>query len=280
MQPSPETLEHEANPRIRLDLRVFMLIEIGILAPTGAGMFFAIERTQEVWPWELTPFNSRFIGGFYLAAALAAAIVLVHGRWAPARVLTALAFVFTGLVLIVSILHADRFDSDRPLTWVWFALYGLLPFYTGYALWTHRRLRAEGGRAPRWLLAAMAILAVLMGGYGLGLLVAPVTLTGFWPWPVDAFHGRLYAAVPLTPAIAAFLLFRHAPPADLFGTGVTLFAASAWIILGVVATDASTDSVDWGSAGPWIWLVAFAYVALLGAAMVAASRRWDRGRSL
>ncbi|MGZ8566381.1 MAG: hypothetical protein ACXWXS_04955 [Actinomycetota bacterium] len=276
MRGNPEAVQHEENPRIRLDLRVFMLIEIGILAPTGTAMFFAIERTQSVWPWELTPFNSRFIGGFYLAAAIAAAIVLVHGRWAPARVLTTLAFVFTGLVLIVSIVHADRFLSDRPLTWVWFTLYGLLPLYTGYALWTHRGLRAAGGMAPRWLLAAMVVPAALMGAYGLGLLVAPVTLTGFWPWPVDAFHGRLYAAVPLTPAIAALMLLRHAPAADLFGTGVTLFAASVWIVLGVVVTDASTDSVDWASAKPWIWVGAFAYVALLGAAMVAASRR--RGR--
>lgn len=273
MSTRPDALDHEANPRIRLDLRVFMLVEIGILAPTGAGMFFAIERTQEVWPWELTPFNSRFIGGFYLAAAMAAAIVLIHGRWAPARVLTTLAFVFTGLVLIVSIIHVDRFDPDRPLTWVWFALYGLLPLYTGYALWTHRRLRAAGSKASRWLLAALVVPTVLMGAYGLGLLVAPVTLTGFWPWPVDAFHGRLYAAVPLTPAIAALLLLRYAPPADLFGTGVTLFAASAWIILGVAVTDASTDSVDWGSVEPWIWVGAFTYVAVLGIAMVAASRR-------
>lgn len=273
MRPIPQELQQEENPRIRLDLRVFMLIEIGILAPTGAGMFFAVERTQSVWPWELTPFNSRFIGGFYLAAALAAAIILVHGRWAPARVLTSLAFAFTGLVLLVSIIHADRFFFDKPLAWVWFALYGLLPFYTGYALWTHRRLRAATMQASRWLLVVVAISGVLMGAYGLGLLVAPVTLTGFWPWPVDAFHGRLYAAVPMTPAIAAILLIKRCTRADLVGTGVTLLAASAWIVLGVVVTDASTDSVDWGSAETWIWVGAFAYVALLGLAMIAVSRR-------
>jgi hypothetical protein len=187
--------------------------------------------------------------------------------------------VFTGIVLVVSIIHADRFSFDRPLAWVWFALYALLPFYTGYALWTHRRLRASGDAPPVWLLAAMAVPGALMGLYGLGLLVAPETLTGFWPWPVDAFHGRLYAAVPLAPALAAFLLVRRAPPADLFGTGATLFAASAWIILGVVVTDASTNTVDWRSAEPWIWVGAFAYVALLGLAMIAVSRRPGVGSS-
>jgi hypothetical protein len=272
MQLSPATTRDENNPRIRVDLRVFMLIEIGILAPTGAGMFFAVDRTQTVWPWELTPFNSRFIGGFYLAATLAAAIVLIHDRWAPARVLTALAFMFTGLVLLVSIIHADRFFSDRPLTWAWFALYTLLPLYTGYALWTHRHLRTAGEPAPVWLRVAMGISAALAGAYGLGLLVAPVTLTKFWPWPVDAFHGRLYAAVPMALALAALLLIKHSTRADLFGTGATLFAAGAWIILGVVLTDASTNSVDWGSVESLAWVGAFAWVALLGLAMIVTSR--------
>ena len=250
-----------------------MLVEIGILVPTGLGMFFAVERTQAVWPWELTPFNSRFIGGFYLASAIAAAMVLAQGRWAPARVLTSLAFAFTAIVLVVSIVHANRFDFDRPLTSAWFALYILLPLYTGYALWAHRRLRATGGPAPRWFAIVMVVSGVLMGAYGIGLLIAPVTLTEFWPWPVDAFHGRLYAAVPMAPALAALLLLRHAPQADLVGTGVTLLAASAWIILGLVVTDASTDSVDWGSLETWIWVGAFVFVAFLGVAMVAAARR-------
>lgn len=268
-----EVDQGELNPRVRSDLRLFMLVEIFILAPTGTALFFATEFAQSIWPWELTPFNARFIGGFYLAAALAAALVLILGRWAPARILTTLAFLFTGLVLLVSIGHVDRFDFGRPLTWLWFMLYGLIPAYTGYALWVHRRFRADGYPVPRALRLALIVPGAVMGAYGIGLLIAPVVLTAFWPWPVDPFHGRLYAAIPLVPALTALLLGRRAAPADLAGMGATLIAASVWILLGLLVTDASTDSVPWGTVGTLVWVGGFVYIAVVGLAMVSVSRR-------
>ena len=273
MRTASEVEAAAGNPRVRPDLRAFMLAEIIILAPTGAAMFFATTFARSIWPWELTPFNARFIGGFYLAAAIAAAIVFVVGRWAPARVLTALAFIFTGLVLVVSIIHVGRFDFARPLTWLWFLLYALIPIYTGYALWVHRRFRADGEPLSGTLRLGLVIPGILLGAYGVGLLIAPVALAQFWPWPVDAFHGRLYAAVPMVPALTALLLVRRAPPGDLAGMGATLVVASAWIVLGFLMTAALTDSVPWGAVGTWVWLGGFVYIAVVGLTMIAESRR-------
>ena len=33
----------------------------------GAGLFLAPDLVKPRWPWAVTPFNSRFLGGFYIA---------------------------------------------------------------------------------------------------------------------------------------------------------------------------------------------------------------------
>jgi hypothetical protein len=47
-----------------------------------------------------------------------------------------------------------------------------------------------------------------LAGYGVGLLASPATVTGFWPWPIDAFQCRIYSAIFLTLALASALAAR------------------------------------------------------------------------
>ena len=45
----------------------------------------------------------------------------------------------------------------------------------------------RGSHAPATLRLVLIGAAVPLAGYGLGLLAAPGTFTGFWPWPIDGF---------------------------------------------------------------------------------------------
>jgi hypothetical protein len=112
------------------------------------------------------------------------------------------------------------------------------------------------------------IFAVLSGAYGLGLLVAPEPLTSFWPWDVDAFHARMYAAAFLTPAVAAWILsFRRRFASEYLSMGLNLVAGGFLPVFGTLWTSLSLPAerqVNFNSLGTWIYFGSFFLTGLLG----------------
>src|SRR3990172_2391118 len=66
-------------------LRAVTFIEVIVLFGAGFGLFFLPDLARELWPWPPAPFNTRFLGSIYLTALLPVAVMLIAGRWAPAR---------------------------------------------------------------------------------------------------------------------------------------------------------------------------------------------------
>jgi hypothetical protein len=138
--------------------------------------------------------------------------------------------------MVVMLAYAGRFEWARLATWVFWPLYVFLPVNSAVFLW-----RLRDWRAPEPLIharGALTVLALLLGGYGLALLAIPERATDFWPWPVDAFHARIYAATYLTPAIGAWVLRSGATPEELRTLGITLvtFGVAALIAVPTNAT--------------------------------------------
>src|SRR5687768_11143856 len=202
-----------SNPRISRLLQIVTCAEVLVLLVAGGGLFFFPTALRAIWPWSLPPFNAAYLGAVYLASMTAAALLVRSGRWSPARVVVPMILVFTAVVLAVSLAHLDRFDRQSPSTWLWLALYAVIPANAGYHVWRYRRLPPAGAvrLAPAWG-ATIAVQGVGLGGYGAGLLVVPGPAAAWWPWPVDAFHARLYSAVFFAPALGALLLVRTAAP--------------------------------------------------------------------
>jgi hypothetical protein len=117
-----------------------------------------------------------------------------------------------------------------------------------------------------------------LAGYGVALLIAPQTTTSFWPWPVDDFLGRIYAASFLTPAVGTWLIRRRAPAVADATVGVTLLTFGLFTIAGLLISDAAVPAakrVNFDVAGTWGFLaMSFAMVAL-GAALAMRLRTRD-----
>jgi hypothetical protein len=255
-----------------------MIVEAGVLAGAGIVLFFAPGLAHDIWGWELTPFNTRFLAAVYFASLVAVAALILVRRLAPARLVVPMVFVFTAVVLVVSLVYVRHFIWERPVTWAWFLIFVAVPADAAYFLWTLRRARAPVSRpVMRPMRLGLLAVAVPCVAYGIGLLAAPGTMTSFWPWPIDSFHGRLYSAVFFTLAVGAVVVALGASPVELVTLGLTWAVLGVFQPIGLLVVDADTNRVEWSRAGTWGWLAIFFATFLIGAALTAAGLRRSAG---
>lgn len=253
-------------------------VEAAVLLGTGSGLLLVPGWIDDIWPWVLTPFNARFLGAIYLSSFAAVAAMLVRPRWAPARVLVPMILTFTAVVLAVSLLSTDRFRGGQAtiMTTAWFVLYVVIPGNAAWHLWRYRDRSWWGGLAlPTGWLQFLRAQAAIMGAYGIAVLAAGAAVTGFWPWPIDDFHARIYSAVFLTGSVGLWLLTRGAPAVEVATIGITQGVLGSLSVLGLILVDWSVSRVDWGAGGTWLWISWFSVAAIAGLALALYSRRHE-----
>jgi len=270
-------LGQSTNPPMPALYRLVFLV-VALVVFAGAGLFFVPDLVIARWPWSLTPFNTRFLGAVYLSELLAVVVAVVVSRWAPGRLLLPQAVAFTAVVTVTSLVNLNRFDPQRPVTWLWFVLYTVPLAILAYYLWRYRRLppAEPAPPAPPWR-AYLLGQAVVLGLYGLGLLVAPGVFAAFWPWPIDSFHGQVYSAVFLTGAVGSFVLSRAAAPVEFLTQGLAQTALGAGAIAGLAIVDAAVHRVDWSAFGTWLWIGGFAVILVAGLGMLWQARATTGG---
>jgi hypothetical protein len=263
----------EPNPRVPDFLRAVTWVECAVVGGAAA-LLLTVPKWggQDVWAWITPPFNARYVGAIYLGALVPLLIFAATARWSPGRIVLWMIFVFTTVIGVVMLAYAGRFEWARFATWVFWALYVFLPINSAVLLWRLRDLRVPEPlvRMP----AVMTALALAFGGYGLALLVIPEDATRFWPWPVDAFHARIYAATYLTPAVGALVIRRGGTVDEIRTLAATMIVFGIAAVLALLATDpivpaAAKVGYD---AGTWAFLAINAAPVLAGAALLNAVR--------
>lgn len=264
------------NTRIPTALLLPAIAQGVVIAGAGIVLFFAPTTGHDIWGWEITPFNTRFLGAIYLAALVDFAALGVVRRWSIAGLVMPMDLLFMSVILIVSLAYADHFIWDRPVTWAWFTIFVSVPLYAAFFLWRFRGLwgvAAEGPSPSARVRAGLVGAAIPLAAYGVALLAAPGRSTRFWPWPIDGFHGRVYSAIFLSLALASVIVSRAPAPVRLATLGLTCVALGAPEPIGLLVVDAEVDKVDWSRFGTWAWLSMFAAILAYGLVLGAASLR-------
>jgi hypothetical protein len=276
----------DRNPPVPLFLRWVLGVECSVVFAAGVLLFFLPGLAAELWPWTIPPFNSRFVGAVYLAAYLPLILFWFVPRWIPGRLTLWMIFTFTAMILIAMLIHWDAFEWSRPATFlVFWPLYVFLPINSAVFLWRSNGAGiASGYDGPALLRIVFWIFAVLGGVYGFGLLIAPDALTSFWPWRVDAFHGRMYAAAFGTPAVAAWILsFRRPFASEYLSMGLNLTVGGFLPILGTLWTNLSVPAerqVNFSSAGTWVFFLFFLVTGILGIVLLSSAIQLSRKTSI
>lgn len=254
-------------------LRLMTAIECAAVGAAATCLFLFPALAVRIWAWPITPFNSRYMGAIYFAALLPLVAFAVIARWSPGRIVVWMIFAFTTSIGVVMFFYIPVFVWTAPVAWLFWALYLVLPINSAIYLVKLRGWNVAGAQstAARTRAVLLAVL-VLFGLYGLGLLAVPEPLTSFWPWKVDAFHGRIYAASFLTPALGAWIVNRWSSAAERRLLGLTLVVLGVLAIAGTAWTSATLPparQIDYAHLGPWAFFAINALSTGLGLGLLA-----------
>ncbi|RWE79801.1 hypothetical protein [Mesorhizobium sp.] len=267
------------NPPFPGALRLFSAAVIIVLI-VGAGLFFAPALVKPRWPWPVTPFSARFLGGFYTAEMAVMAALLFWNRWSPGRLVLVMAFIFTVIVSAASFINLGYFNFERKSAWLWFLAYLASAAVSGLFLWWARARPSAKGVAltPAWR-GYMSAETAILGLYGVGMLLFPRVVSSSWPWPVDPFHAQVYSAIFLAGAGGVYLLWKNAPREELLVLGLAQLLVGLLAILGLVITDAAVHRIDWTATKTLCWLALFGWIGLSGVFKLYAASRYFGSQS-
>ena len=100
------------------------------------------------------------------------------------------------------------------------------------------------------------------------MFAAPVLLTSFWPWDIDAFHGRLYSVVFTTIAVGGLGLAQWAAPVERLTLGLAYTVFGLFSLFSVLIADAGRNAVEWSAPGAWLWFALVGVEFVLGLALI------------
>jgi hypothetical protein len=214
---------------LRLTLEVFA----GLALIAGGLLFLGATRTDAWWSWTIEPpLTAATLGAFYWAAFL---LILTAARartWVDARPAVYPITVIALLLLVVTLIHIDRFDLDSLFGVFWVVVYALVPPLLGWAIAVQLATPGEDRRGkrrlPRLLRRALIVEGAVMLAAGLLLLVAPGAADDVWPWALSPLTSRAIGSFLLGIGLAALIAVRDDDPVSFRG------AALAYAALGLL----------------------------------------------
>jgi hypothetical protein len=217
------------TPRLRLTLEVFA----GLALIAGALLFLGATRTDAWWSWSIEPpITAATLGAFYWAAF---ALILTAARsrtWARARPAVYPIAVIAVLLLIITLIHIDRFDLNSVFGVFWVVAYALVPVLLAWTLLEQRGTPGEDRRGmkrlPTLLRRVLIVEGVVMFAAGILLVVAPGTADDIWPWALSPLTSRAIGSFLFGIGLAALIAVREDDPLSFRG------AALAYSVLGLL----------------------------------------------
>jgi hypothetical protein len=252
----------------------WMLLAASILVfLVGIQLFILTDHTDRYFAWTVNPpLTAAAIGGAYWASSIMEFLASRQSTWAQARIAVPAVLLFTTLTLITTLLHVDRFHlgnsfdiSTQLVTWVWVAVYTLVPILMGILLIFQLRAHGVDGprrnRLPTWLRVVLGLHAIVMLSLGFALFHVPVPTLSLWPWMLTPLTSRAIGAWLFGFGLAA----AHATVENDWGRVAVATHTYVWLgILEVIALLRYPTSLDWGRPAALMYIVFLASVLFVG----------------
>ena len=210
-----------------------------ILALTVAnGIFlYGLPQLAATWyAWPIKPaINAAFMGTGYLIGVVGIIPTLFVVRsWRSLLVPLNAFFVLAAMHVIVTLMHAEKFRWDYPLTWAWMFVYTVIPI--GVVRTHMRQARVTSTSLARKKLhissPAFLCLGVIVMILAIGLFTVPQALAAVWPWPITPLLARVFSSWYTFMALLLILCATSTRQAsELLMTGIMLIVWSVLLLL-------------------------------------------------
>lgn len=191
-------------------LRAFLLVNV--VQDFGLGLSGLFDPQHILIPLKgLTPLNARFVGSLYLGGGVVILCAALVRRTIDTRIPLYSLFVITALVLGMTFAYWSTFTVDG-VPELWMVTYVVDPVVVPVAVVTLGLVRSTTPGRHR-LSGLFLAEAVVLGGAGIALLLAPDAVLSAWPWALSRLLARVYGAFFLAFGIGALLAAYERRPA-------------------------------------------------------------------
>ena len=233
----------------------------------GLSLYVFPSDTDTLFAWTISPpLTAAFLGASYWASTTLAAACAYERDWVRGRAFAAPYLIAGVVLLVVTLVHIDKFHMDDVTGWAWLVLYAIFP--PSVLLLLLRQLRTPGAEPeraapmPRALVLAQAAFGLVLSVIGTALIIAPVDAASLWPWTVTPLTGRAIGTFVLAQGVLALTVAREAD------WGRVRPAMLQNVVLGVLhlgAVARFSDTLDWGTFGAWAYLAGVLFLLGVGA---------------
>jgi len=247
-------------------VRAGLLAIAGVIFLLGLSLFVFPGHTDRLFAWTIRPpLTAAFLGSSYWAATTLALACSAEREWVCARAFAPPYLIAGVVLLVVTLVHIDKFHMDDITGWAWLTLYAIFP--PAMVALLLQQIRVPGEEPPRLAPIAPAALAVLafqasvMVLLGTALIVAPVRAAALWPWQITPLTGR---------AIGVFVLAQGALISTVCRErdwGRVRPAMLQYALVGalhLVALLRFSDTVEWDRPAAFLYPVFVAGVFVMG----------------
>jgi hypothetical protein len=250
------TVQAEATRPMTPGVRAGLVAIASVIFWLGLSLFVFPTHTDDLFAWTIKPpLTAAFLGASYWASTTLAVACASEREWARGRAFAAPYFIAGVVLLWVTIVHWDRFHMDAITGWLWLILYAIFP--PSVLLLLGRQLRTPGTEPPPGpriapaLRAVIGLQGVVMVALGTALVIAPSDADSLWPWQLTPLTGRAIGTFVLAQGALSLTVFREADWSRVRPAMVQNLVLGT---LHLVAVARFSDTLDWDTAGAWLYL--------------------------
>ena len=246
-------------------------VVVAVLVPAVVVLWGFPGNTEDFWSWPIAADMSQiFMGAGYCAGAYFFTRAALASRWHTVSAGVLSAAFFAAVLLVVTVVHWDKFNhGDGPFSAVfafygWVIIYGAAPFVVTAFWWWNQRTdprRPEPGEliVPAGVRLAARLAAVALGATALVLLLWPSLAVDHGPWALTPATTRALAGYMAQVAFGAFLVSRD----ERWGSWrILLQAFLVATVLLLIGVARAWDEIETGRVSAWIFLVGLVGLAL------------------